>query len=280
MRSTYKGLLAGLLVVSASLPLLIPQSKSSYIAAIQNTSNTAATANFFTCNGAYLNRSASILFTYPMTEASASTAANDVSGKAVAGIYTGTMVTSSDARPGCPRDTPTNFYQLNGTSSYLTANSKATAPASFAAEVWFKSTSVSGGQLVGFGSSQTGNSTKHDRQAFLTNAGKVAFFVNPGTGVTVTSPLSYNDGKWHQVVAQMSSTAGMSLIVDGQIVATNSATKTGATGQGYWRFGNDALAGATGAPTSNFLAGYLRYAAVFSAVLTNAQISADYRAGT
>lgn len=280
MLSTPRALALSLLIAGVALPLLAQPTQSAYQASIANTTNSAATATFFTCNAAYLNRSASILFSYPMTEASASTAANDSSGKAVSGIYTGTMTSSTDARTACPRDVPANYYLLNGTSSYLTANSKATAPASFAAEVWFKTGAAGTGQLIGFGSSQTGASTKHDRQVFINTSGQAAFFVNPGTGATITGAQNLRDGNWHQVLGQLSSTTGMTLYVDGALVASNSVTKTGATGQGYWRFGYDTLTGATLAPASGFFAGSLRYGSVFSAVLTNTQISADFRAGS
>lgn len=281
MRSTLKGAVLGAIAIAVALPMCFNYTKSAYVASINNTVNTAATATFFTCNAAYQDRSSTILFSYPMTEASSATAANDASGKGNTGVYTGTMTSSTDARPACPRDSALSFYLLNGTTSYLSSSNKVAAPASFAAEVWFKSTSSTGGQILGFGSSQTGASTKHDRQIFLTNAGNIGFFVNPGTSATITSPLAgYNNGKWHHVIGQMSSTAGMSLFVDGALVATNGTTKTGATGTGYWRFGYDALTGVTGAPTSNFLAGSLRYGTVFSTVLTNTQVSADYRAGT
>ena len=48
-----------------------------------------------------------------------------------------------------------------------------TIPAStpFAAEVWFKTTSTSGGKIFGYGGSSEGNSGNYDRHLYMTNDG-------------------------------------------------------------------------------------------------------------
>jgi hypothetical protein len=60
----------------------------------------------------------------------------------------------------------------------------------------------------------------------LINGGQIAFGIG-GPDITITSPLSYNDGSWHFVTATRAEAAGViTLYVDGSQVATTSGTAT------------------------------------------------------
>jgi hypothetical protein len=167
---------------------------------------------------------------------------------------------------------------LNGSSQYLASRTQVSAPTAFTLELWFKSTSTSGGYLAGFGDAATGASSTLDRLLYLTNAGNVVFGTKPGTIHSVTSPAAYNDGSWHHVAASMG-TAGLQLYVDGVKVASDAATTTGASYSGYWRFGYDSLTGWPSAPTSNYAAATLDELHVVSRQLRDAEVANDYTAG-
>ncbi len=103
-------------------------------------------------------------------------------------------------------------------------------------------------------------------------AGHLNYGVWTGSANVITSPNTYNDGKWHQVVATQSSTTGMSLYVDGILVGTNGQTQAQAY-SGYWKFGGDSTwAG------SNYFNGQLDEAAIYDGVLSASQVKAHYNA--
>lgn len=275
---------AGLIVATAAAlalaagAALAPGSFSAYVAKVTNSTDTAATAPFFTCAGALAGDKASALFTLPLNEASGSTTAVDTDSGAYPGTYRGTMTTSTTTPLACKRDSG-GAYVLNGTSSFVTSALQQSSPQTFSEEVWFKST-VAAGRLMGFGNSATGTSSSYDRQIFFVpSTGQLSFATYNGGNRVITSTAAYNDGNWHQVVATMSPSTGMILYVDGTVVASNATYTTAETDTGYWRIGYDNLNGWVTAGTNYYFTGQMRFASVFSTVLTAAQVSAHYNAG-
>lgn len=167
---------------------------------------------------------------------------------------------------------------LNGSTQYVSTANQVSNPTAYTMEIWFKSTSSSGGQLMGFGGSQTGNSTNMDRVIYLNNAGNIVYGTHPSTYKTVTTASTYNDGSWHHVAASLGS-GGLLLYVDGIRQGTDPTTTTAQNFSGYWRMGGDNLAAWPGAPTSNFLAGTIDEARVYTRALTDAEITNDYTSG-
>ena len=202
-----------------------------------------------------------------MNEASG-TAAIDASANKANGTYAGgvTFGTASNVS-----GTTGRAVTFNGTTGTIGSNRQFVAPSTYSEEVWFKTTTTSGGKLIGFGNKQSGSSSSYDRHVYLDPAGKVNFGVNAGAAVKITSQASYNDGAWHQVVATQGS-AGMRLYVDGVQVATGSQTQALAY-VGYVRVGGD-----TSWAGNPFFAGVLDEAAVYLSVLTPAQVAAHYSA--
>ena len=153
------------------------------------------------------------------------------------------------------------------------------APETFSEEVWFKTTTSQGGQLIGWGSSQTGSSSSTDRKLYLDNSGRVYFGVYPGVVKTINSASTYRDGNWHHTVATLGND-GMKLYVDGALVASD-ATVTRAqwrTG-GYWRIGGDNISSSwTSRPTSSYINGTLDEVAVYNTALTASQVAAHFTA--
>ena len=160
----------------------------------------------------------------------------------------------------------------DGTSATRTA---VPGPDVLTLSAWVKTTTTSGGKIVGFGDAQTGTSSNYDRHLYLDNSGHVWFGVYNGTTSTLESAKPINDGQWHQVVATLGPN-GMALYVDGQQVASRSDVTQGQAYNGYWRIGGDNLNGWPSQPSSNFLAGSIADVAIFPAVLTGATIANEY----
>lgn len=169
-------------------------------------------------------------------------------------------------------DTAATF---NGTSTGTAYTSTAVpAPNTYSLEAWFKTTTHSGGKIIGFGNSQESSSVV-DRQIYMTNSGHLVYGVWQNQNTAVTSASTYNDGKWHQVVATLSS-AGMVLFVDGRQVAADSTVTTGRPYYGYWRVGGDSLSGWPSAPSSGYLDGSIDDVAVYPAALPLATVQSHY----
>lgn len=167
---------------------------------------------------------------------------------------------------------------LNGTSQYAASSQQVAGPAAFTSEIWFKSTSSSGGYLMGFGDASTGASTTLDRLIYMHDDGTITFGTKPSSIHSITTASSYNDGSWHHLAASLGS-SGLLLYVDGIREGTDAATTTAGSYSGYWRMGYDNLSGWPSAPTSNYLAGSIDEARVYSRQLSDAEVTNDYVAG-
>ena len=154
------------------------------------------------------------------------------------------------------------------------------APASFSMETWVRTTSTSGGEIMGFGSSATSQSGNRDRMVYMRNDGTLSFMLYPGKLTTLTTPKSYNDGQWHHIVASMSPTTGAMLYVDGNLTAFDATMTTGQSYSGYWRIGGDSLDGLNGQPSSTNIQADIDEAAVYSTPLSVRQIAEHYTAAT
>jgi PKD repeat protein len=108
----------------------------------------------------------------------------------------------------------------------------------------------------------------------MENDGQLEFGTWTGQENLATSPAAYNDGQWHYMVATQGPD-GMKLYVDNQLVATNAQTGSQSY-SGYWRIGGDTDWGGD----SYYFAGSIDEAAVYSTVLTPAQIAAHYAASS
>ncbi len=258
-----------------------PGTTSGYIAKITNTTNTAASAQYFTCAGARAADSANAFLQYDLTEPSGSTTAVDSSSGASPGTnpgtYQGTMTSSSTTPKACPRDSG-GYYVLDGSTSYISTGPLLTNPTTFSLELWFRTT-VPSGKLIGFGRAQTGSSTSFDRHVYLTTAGKLTFGIGSDGTQIITSTNAYTDGAWHHMVATLSPTTGSALWVDGQLAASNAAFTTPQNYPGYWRIGYDNPGGWSGHGTNPYFTGSMRFAAIYDTVLTNQQIVTHYTAG-
>jgi trimeric autotransporter adhesin len=158
-----------------------------------------------------------------------------------------------------------------------TASRLRTGPDAFTTEAWFKTTTTSGGKIIGFGNSNTGNSSGYDRHVYMTNDGRLTYGVFDNGVRTVTTAGSYNDGQWHQVVSTLSG-AGMVLYVDGKKVGSRTDTVQGQPYSGWWRIGGDNLGGWPDQPASLSFAGTIDDVAVYPTALTAARVAAHWTA--
>lgn len=155
--------------------------------------------------------------------------------------------------------------------------STVSGPDSFAVEAWINTTTTSGGKIIGFGNSMTGNSGSYDRHVYMDNSGKIWFGAHPGSVRTINSTASYNDGQWHHVVASMG-TQGMELYIDGKRVAQRADTTSGQSYSGYWRVGGDNIGSWPSQPSSNYFSGRIDDVAVYPAPLSQEKVRAHYTA--
>jgi hypothetical protein len=268
------------LVVALVVVVLLAQfapTRSAFTAKVTDSSNTAGTAKDFTCSGAIDDDLTGAVFAYKLGEASNAKTAVDWSGKGANGTYQGTMTAATPSPNACPRDAGSS-YVLNGSTSFVSTPTSYKNPTTFSEEVWFRTT-VAGGMLIGFGSNPIAASGQHDRQTYINTSGQLVFGAYSGTTQVVTSPSSYNDGAWHHVVSTMSAATGMRLYVDGVLVASNSAYTAPENATGYWRVGYDTTSGWPGTANNYSFTGSMRFAAVYSTVLTQTQVTNHYVSG-
>lgn len=151
------------------------------------------------------------------------------------------------------------------------------SPASFSTEAWFKTNSTSGGKLVGFEDTQTGNGSNYDKQTYMTNDGSLIFGIYNGGFDTVQSASGFNDNKWHHVVSTQGGT-GMKMYIDGTLVGSNPAS-TNQSYSGYWRIGGGNLGGWPSQPSNMYFTGQVDEAAVYSSALSQSDVAAHYALG-
>lgn len=165
-------------------------------------------------------------------------------------------------------------YGFDGSTGYLSTANSFNNPQVFSMSIWFKTTSTSGGGLVCFQSTQTGNPSDWDRCMWMDNFGHVIFASN-FLASSITSSNSYNDGLWHLATATMSSATGMVLYVDGQSVGANANTTSQAF-SGWWRLGEMTTSGQSNM-SSDDIAGSLDDARVYNRALSAAEVIALYK---
>jgi hypothetical protein len=153
-------------------------------------------------------------------------------------------------------------------------------PQTFSVEAWIRTTTTTGGRILGFGSSATDTSSVdgNDRHLYMSDNGALLFGLRPGSQpIAIASPSGFNDGKWHHVVGTLGQT-GMRLYVDGTLVGSRSDVTKAQDRMGYWRVGGDTLANWPGAPTNSRFGGAIDEVAVYPGALTAEQVQAHYRA--
>ncbi|MHA7277747.1 PKD domain-containing protein [Arthrobacter sp. Hz1] len=170
---------------------------------------------------------------------------------------------------------------LNGTTSGILADpTRAKRPNTFSTEAWIRTSTTTGGKIIGFGDALNTLSSVVDRHVYMDNTGRIFFGVAPkGFRWTVNSTTGYNDGKWHHVVATLGAN-GMQLYIDGVRAAGRDTPTTGRSVDGYWRVGGDNLGGWPSIPTSRYFQGDVDEVAIYPTALSAGAVKTHYDAGT
>ena len=131
---------------------------------------------------------------------------------------------------------PGNALHFDGVNDYVSTTIANNNPQNFTISAWFRTTVAQGG-IIGFAENQTGDwsTASCDRVISMNTNGTLNFYVYNGGAKNISSPLAYNDGKYHHVAASISSTNGMRLYVDGALVASNATVTAAQNFLGYWR---------------------------------------------
>ncbi|WP_028047337.1 LamG domain-containing protein [Cellulomonas sp. URHE0023] len=203
-------------------------------------------------------------------EASGSTAKDSGPSKAD-GTYVNTV---GRGVTGALAGVANKAVSFSGSSDNLVvSNGTYSNPTVYSEELWFKTTTTNGGKLIGFGSSNSGTSGGYDRHVYMENDGRLTFGTWTGFTNTITTPLSYNNGAWHQLVATQSAD-GMKLYVDGVLRGTNAQTQA-QDYTGYWRVGGDTTWG-----PQPWFQGSIDEVAIYSSAMSGADVMQHFQLGT
>src|SRR5690606_20074996 len=99
-------------------------------------------------------------------------------------------------RPGAivgDTDRATTFTTANG--SFASTTYRKIATNHFTVEAWVRTTSTTGGRIVGLSANQTGTSGSRDRHIYMDRQGRLFFGAYPGSYRTVSSGSGFNDGQ-------------------------------------------------------------------------------------
>jgi hypothetical protein len=165
-----------------------------------------------------------------------------------------------------------NALTFDGVDDYLSTPIQQSNPSVFTLSMWFKTSSITGGLLMGYGNLRSGLSSSYDRNIYMNNAGQIYFGCFSGSAKTVNSTASYNDGAWHHVAVALSG-AGMVLYVDGSLAGSDATVTSGENFIGYWRIGSDKLTGWPSVPTSTYFSGQLDDIRVYDNALSAVDIA-------
>ena len=136
-------------------------------------------------------------------------------------------------RPG-PGNRAATF---NGSAGSSSAKDVGGNPRTYSTELWFKTNTTRGGQLIGFGNATSGLSGSYDRQICMLNNGRLQF----GTYGAVRNLAETTDLLQQQPVAPRRGDPGRrrhEALRRRCTVATNAATDAQSY-TGYWRVGGD-----------------------------------------
>ena len=205
---------------------------------------------------------------YWRLDEAAGTTAADSSANASNGTYAGGV---SYRTPSTVAN-PAYGASFNGSNATVGSKATFTNPSNYSEEIWFNTTTTNGGKLMGFGDQQSGT-LEQLRPAHLHEPDGPADLRHLDRQ---RQPDHHAGELQRRRLAphgrDPGQTDGMKLYVDGSLVGTNAQTSAQSY-TGYWRVGGD-----TSWCCSNFFTGALDEAAVYSTVLSAAQVKAHYNA--
>lgn len=196
--------------------------------------------------------------------------------------------TSGNVQRGLPgahtARNPGTSFRFNDGKGLLTPNSMSMGN-NHSVELWFRTTSTQEGYLIGF-EQQGGSLLNYDRTVLMNAQGRIVVGDWSLFGRDlVTSPASYNDGRWHHLVVTSTRTGNSdptaTIYVDGVQVARGQTTGFLTSFNGNWQIGEGRRAAGTilwPFPVTLDFRGDLDAVAVYDRVLTAAQVRAHFDA--
>lgn len=190
-------------------------------------------------------------------------------------VYGGISYGTSFVSPNKSTFTSTGIT-LDGSTGYVGSISQLTGPNTFSLVAWVKTSTTTGGGIMGFANTQSNSgASNYDRLLWVDNSGFVVFGVYPGAVQEVTSTTKVNNGAWHLVVATLSS-SGMALYIDNKTAITSTSATSAQSYSGWWHLGWSPHSGWTDTPTSDYLSGSLAEVAVVPSALSSTNVSTLY----
>jgi len=253
---------------------------AAFAASIKNSTNTAGTRTWFTCQNAETG-TATPQFVWSLSSTDNQT---DLSGSRNGTVYGSAPTVSGSS--SCPRDTANTSLTFNG-ATCITQTTAITAPKDYSVEIWFNTTTKANGKLIGFGDDTAAADGKYDRHLYIDSTGRVIFGTydrSDNTQHVIVTSKSFADEKWHHAIATSTAAGALAFYVDGAIVGTTTISNQDVY-TGYWKVGCGNLntwqdwttTWLSGWP--NYYTGQLRFAAVYTTTLTAAQVLQHYQAG-
>lgn len=191
-------------------------------------------------------------------------------------VGTNNVKTSGTTRvTGAEQTSPLRGISFPGTAaSQGVSATKVTSPTTFTVEAWFKTSTKSGGKIVGFEYDKS-----YDRHIYMDKAGKVTFGVHAsGKARPITTKQALNDGKWHHVVGSLSASGVMEFFVDGVRVGERSDATNPSTYAGKWVIGGGHTWADSNATTSRYFAGTIDNVAVYDRAVTSDVVTRHFQA--
>ena len=164
--------------------------------------------------------------------------------------------------------------------STVNSQTEETPTGDFTLEAWVNTTASDGGQVLSFGSSASGSSSKVDRTLYIDASGLAYIGTRVGSKrYAAQSETTVTDGNWHHLVGTMSTASGLTLYVDGQPVATEPKGNAVEEFSGYWRICGDSLSGWPAA-SKVALTGSVDEVAVYNKALAADEVLAHFQAAS
>ncbi len=170
-----------------------------------------------------------------------------------------------------------NALTLNGSDNYIETSQCINSPDNFTMMFWVKTTSKTGGKLIGFTDTQNGiTNTGHDREIVMQPDGSLRFHVRMGgTLHTLYGVNVNNDGGWHHVAAVVDNAVETRLFVDGCLVDLAAGLSID-NYQGYWVIGRNNESTKKGAASiSEYFTGTLTEISIWNHAMDYDEVNAN-----
>jgi Concanavalin A-like lectin/glucanases superfamily len=146
----------------------------------------------------------------------------------------------------------------------------------FSYVVWLKTTTTSGGRIIGLSDPATTSREQSDRDLWLLDDGRLVTSVAAPSGgsKTIAGSTKVNDGLWHMAVVTYSPADGLRLYVDGALEGSKDHAIARAVGTMRWSLGYDSAApfAAGLTPTNPCFSGGLDEVSIWNRVITQSEI--------